>query len=199
MAGGAVVAKRPKLTDKQRAFIDAYLRCLNATRAAREAKYNGDDATLRAIGSENLAKPNIRAEIDRRMEAAGLTDAEIIHRLKEQATADYEELIVYDDWGYHSLDVAGFLKAGNGHLIKEIKEERGQGGKAKLTVKLHDAQTALLNLAKIKGLFKDDRPQWQIEIVNLVIKGDATIEQVKEEFGDDLVNELFKSASSARS
>ena len=194
---GLAVAKKRRLTDKQRAFIDAYLRCLNGYRAAKEAKYNGDEATLRAIASENLSKPNIRAEIDRRMEAVGLTDAEILHRLKEQATADYEELIVYDDWGYHSLDIAGFLKAGKGHLIKELREERGQGGKAKLTVKLHDAQTALLNLAKIKGMFKDDRPQWQIEIVNLVIKGEATIEQVEEEFGSDLVADLFKSASAS--
>lgn len=41
---------------------------MNGTEAARRAGYNGNDATLRAVASENLTKPNIRAEIDRRMD-----------------------------------------------------------------------------------------------------------------------------------
>ena len=185
------MAKKPKLTDKQRAFIDSYLGCLNATRAAREAGYKGEDRTLRSVGSENLAKPNIRAEIDRRMKEAGITDEEIMFRLKAQASANFEDLIEYDDWGYVSIDVAGFLKAGFGHLIKEIKEETALGNKKRLTVKLHDSQAALMHLAKLRGMLKDDRPAWKIEIINLVVNGETTIEQIKEEFGDDLVNELF--------
>lgn len=43
---------------------------LNATEAARRAGYKGNNATLRAVVSENLTKPNIRKEIDSRMAKA---------------------------------------------------------------------------------------------------------------------------------
>jgi phage terminase small subunit len=44
-----------KLTDKQQAFIEAYLTCWNATQAAIDAKYS--KKTARVIGPENLSKP----------------------------------------------------------------------------------------------------------------------------------------------
>ena len=43
---------------------------LNATEAARRAGYKGSANTLRSVGGENLTKPAIRAEIDRRMARA---------------------------------------------------------------------------------------------------------------------------------
>lgn len=57
------------LTEKQRRFVEAYMgqAAGNATESARLAGYEGDSGTLRAIASENLTKPNIRAAIEKRI------------------------------------------------------------------------------------------------------------------------------------
>ncbi len=62
-----------KLTDKQLSFCKWYVSegCnLNGTAAARRAGYQGTDATIRAIASQNLTKPLVRAEIDKRLAKA---------------------------------------------------------------------------------------------------------------------------------
>ncbi len=52
------------LTQKQRKFIAAYAG--NGTEAARVAGYDGNDATLAQVASENLRKPEIAAAIKAR-------------------------------------------------------------------------------------------------------------------------------------
>lgn len=54
-----------KLTPKQKAFADYYIESSNATQSAIKAGYS--KKTARAIGTENLAKPYIKAYIDERM------------------------------------------------------------------------------------------------------------------------------------
>lgn len=53
-----------KLTVKQQLFVDAYNG--NATDAARKAGYKGSNATLGAVGAENLRKPQIAEAIANR-------------------------------------------------------------------------------------------------------------------------------------
>ena len=55
----------PKLTDKQRLFISEYPKDLNATQAAIRAGYSEHSANVQ--GSQNLAKPSIRKEVDKRV------------------------------------------------------------------------------------------------------------------------------------
>lgn len=52
------------LTPKQKAFADEYLKCGNATEAAKRAGYK--DSSARQIGAENLSKPSISAYIAER-------------------------------------------------------------------------------------------------------------------------------------
>lgn len=54
-----------KLTAKQMRFCDEYLIDLNATQAAIRAGYS--EKTARAMGAENLTKPDIKKYIDDRM------------------------------------------------------------------------------------------------------------------------------------
>ncbi|PIO83555.1 terminase small subunit [Loigolactobacillus backii] len=54
------------LTEKQKAFVDAYIKSANATEAAREAGYSAK--TVRSIGAENLTKPDIKKYIKQRMD-----------------------------------------------------------------------------------------------------------------------------------
>lgn len=52
---------KPKLTNRQKRFIDEYLVDLNATQAAIRAGYSAKTAS--AIGAENLRKPQIAAMV----------------------------------------------------------------------------------------------------------------------------------------
>ena len=54
-----------KLTEKQKAFADYYIECLNATESARKAGYS--ETCAGEIGYENLKKPHIKDYIDKRL------------------------------------------------------------------------------------------------------------------------------------
>ena len=80
----------PKLTDKQLMFCKEYLIDLNATQACIRAGYS--ERTANRQGSENLAKPVIREEIDRlkaiREKKVELTAEKVlkdIERVREKA------------------------------------------------------------------------------------------------------------------
>ncbi|URI13459.1 terminase small subunit [Ligilactobacillus salivarius] len=69
-----------KLTQKQQRFVDEYIISGNATQAAIKAGYS--KKTARFVGAENLTKPNIKAELEKR-------NAEI----KSQKTMDMQEVM----------------------------------------------------------------------------------------------------------
>jgi phage terminase small subunit len=74
------------LSNKQRKFINEYLQCFNATEAARLAGYS--PKTARAIGAENLTKPDIAAEIEKALNESAMSASEVLMRLAEQARND---------------------------------------------------------------------------------------------------------------
>jgi phage terminase small subunit len=59
-----VVSVEKKLTDKQQRFVEEYMIDFNATQAAIRAGYS--EKTARKIGQENLTKPDIQEEIQKR-------------------------------------------------------------------------------------------------------------------------------------
>jgi len=61
---------RRKLTERETRFIDLYLKCLTASKAAREAGYS--IKTARSIAHELMRKPKIKAAIDEGLRAQGL-------------------------------------------------------------------------------------------------------------------------------
>lgn len=76
-----------------------YLIDLNATQAAIRAGYS--KKTARAVGAENLTKPDIKAAIsaatEKRAEETGINAAWVLKRLAEEAEADISDL--YNDQG----------------------------------------------------------------------------------------------------
>jgi phage terminase small subunit len=78
-----------KLTPKQQAFVDEYLIDLNATQAAIRAGYS--KKTAQVIGAENLVKPMVKEEIQKRLLAAQARRAEtlddILNELDENRKA----------------------------------------------------------------------------------------------------------------
>lgn len=78
---------KPALTPKQEQFCREYLIDLNATQAAIRAGYSAK--TARAIGAENLTKPDIAARIESlmagRLKRTDLSGGWVVDRLKEAA------------------------------------------------------------------------------------------------------------------
>lgn len=90
------------LTAKQQLFVDAYLsNGMNATDACRTAGYKGTTKTLTVVGTQNLAKPSIRAVIDKQREvlreqyaerrAGLLSDVDEVKEEIQQTKADFPD------------------------------------------------------------------------------------------------------------
>lgn len=132
------------LSVKQRLFVEKYLRSFNATAAAVAAGYS--EKSARAIGHENLTKPDIAAEIERRLRAAAMSADEALARLAEQARGEQARYI--DAEG--RLDIAGLRRDGKAHLIKALRPT-AHG----LVIEFHDAQGALDKILRAAGAYVD--------------------------------------------
>jgi len=75
------------LTYKQHKFTEKYLETGNATEAAMQIYKPKKRATARAIGSENLTKPNIQSTILEALEAQGLTNEHLAGKVAELVNA----------------------------------------------------------------------------------------------------------------
>jgi phage terminase small subunit len=180
------MAKR--LTDKQREFVKEYVLCLNATEAARRAGYA--EKTARQMGSENLSKPDIRAEIDAQLKARTMSPDEVIARLSAQAESQFGEFITENWQGQLSLDLKRLKSAGLSHLIKKISNTKF--GPA---IEFHDPQAALSKLAQFYGLLNDGVTiNVNIELVTKTVKAleDAGLDP------SDVFNDLISEAASLK-
>ncbi|WP_321917802.1 terminase small subunit [Burkholderia cepacia] len=95
-----------KLTAKQQRFVDEYLVDLNASAAARRAGYS--ERTARAIGDENLTKPDIQAAIaaamTARSERTKVTSDRVLQRMVEIDEMDVLD-IMNDDMSLKPVSV----------------------------------------------------------------------------------------------
>jgi phage terminase small subunit len=93
---------RAGLTPKQARFVAEYLVDLNATQAAIRAGYS--ENTARAIGSENLTKPDIAEAIavgkQEQLKVAGVSAERVLDELRRLAFVDLREF----------FDAAGNMK-----------------------------------------------------------------------------------------
>ena len=141
--------KRHRLTEKQKAFVNAMFGEAqhNATEAAELAGYGGNRNTLRSIASENLAKPNIQEEIRRRWAVHGVVEDEIKYRMADWMRFDPSVLI----------DERGHVK------IKEVRKHARfikkwwYDKEGRVCFELHDPMRAAENLAKFLGMYQADK------------------------------------------
>jgi phage terminase small subunit len=95
-----------KLSLKQTLFVEQYLITRNGREAAKLAGYKGNDATLRQVAAENLAKPYIRAAIDQRLRSTILSANQVLAELSDVAFADWREFIeIITDKDGNTVDV----------------------------------------------------------------------------------------------
>lgn len=162
------VLNNSELTEKQKLFCIYYVKCFNATKAAKKAGYS--DNTAYSIGWELLNKPEIRAEIQRlkqnKLNRALLSTDDIVQKYIDIAFSDItdyvrfgrEEVPVMGPFGpikvkgkdgknkelTKIVNVVKFNESDSidGTLINEVKQ-----GKDGASIKLQDKMKALEWLA----------------------------------------------------
>ena len=125
-------------------FVDSYLQCFNATKAALDAGYS--ENTAAEIGYENLRKPQIEQVISKRLKQAAMSADEVLMRLAEQARGEHGKYITTSG----AVDIATLVNDKKAHLIKKVKETKDG-----MEYEFYDAQSALNTLAKHHGLLTD--------------------------------------------
>lgn len=116
------------MNERQKRFVDFYVQTGNASEAARLAGYSKRTAAV--IGDENLKKPYIQREIERRLD-----------ELKSQRTADTQEILE------HLTSVI------RGEVSEEVVTNSGKKFVAKVTER--DRLKAAEMLLKVQGAFRD--------------------------------------------
>lgn len=138
------------LTTKQKVFVEQYLQCWNATEAARRAGYS--ERSIRTIASENLAKPNIKLEIDTRIAELKMSADEILLRLADQARGDIGDFADIED----GTDLANHPLS---RIVKKYKKRiyhpKDTDSYDEIELELYDAHASLVDLGKAHALFTD--------------------------------------------
>lgn len=140
------------MRNKQKVFIQEYVKDFNATQAALRAGYS--PKTAYSIGHENLTKPDIAAAIKARLDESAMSADEVLHRLAEHARGDMGEFLDLNQPG--ALEKA--RQKGLTRLIKKIDLSAVKDDEPSVRVmkiELYDAQAALALLGKRHGLFVD--------------------------------------------
>jgi len=156
------------LTAKQRAFVEQYLICWNASEAARLAGYSQRSAYQ--IGSQTLKKVEIRAAIDQRLKEFRMGADEVLARLADLASADMADFVTPIGPGF-KIDLKKARAMGKLHLIRKLKMDGPE-----ISIELYDVKDALVQLGRHHALFTD----------NIAGKLDVTRrEKSAEEMSDD--------------
>jgi len=136
------------LTKKQKMFVENYLQCWNATEAAKKAGYS--ERSAGAIGGENIQKPEIKAEIARRISEIVMKSDELLTDMSYIARTSIDDIMDVDENGRLTFNFVRAQEQGKLNLIKSVAPT-AYGTK----VELHDRMKALELLGKHMGIFDE--------------------------------------------
>lgn len=138
------------LSNKQQVFISEYIKCWNASEAARRAGYNGKS---NVIGSQLLANLSISEAIQARVDEIKMSADEVLVRLTNMARANISDFAhIQTDSDLGNLGDAG-------QVIKKFKRKitRDKNGSEfeEIELELYPADVNLERVGKVHGLFTD--------------------------------------------
>ena len=151
-----------KMTDKQGRFVEEYCVDFNATQAAIRAGYSENSAAN--IGWENVRKPQIRGVIRDHLDQLTMSAAEAAMRLTRWGRGSIASFVRLTADGEAVVDLSTAEAQAALDLVRRIKQTeqttRSQDGTEYTTVRteieLHDAKDAVIQMAKLHGMFRDD-------------------------------------------
>lgn len=141
------------MTPKQQIFVNEYLKCWNATEAARRAKYQGNDATLAQVGAENLRKPYIAEIIQTRLKENAMSADEVLSRLANIARgniADVAHVATSSDVVDLGEDAAVIRK-----MKRKVTTSKDGETYEDIELEMYSAHGALRDIGRHYGLFTD--------------------------------------------
>lgn len=165
------------LTAKQRAFVEHYLQCWNATEAARRAGYSAK--TARQQAARLLSNVYVQAEIAGRIGELKASADEVLLRLASHSRGSMEDFISGE-----SIDLDKARQRGKLHLVKKFKVTTTTDGESfethRVELELYDAQAATVQLARILGQFIEriEIRDWRTELEKQGIDAGAAFERM---------------------
>jgi len=130
------------VTNRQRIFIEEYIKCWNGAEAARRAGYkNPDVAAFRLIRNDKISQI-----IEERIAEKCMDADEVLIRLAGHARGIPADCIDEDGFvKFEKLKEAGLL-----HLVKKVKRHRsgGKGGTGFIEIEFYDQQRAMELIGK---------------------------------------------------
>jgi|GEM_PF-6592103 phage terminase small subunit len=155
------------LSLREKAFCVAYLsNGFNGAGAWRSLHADASFDTCRTEGSCTLAKPHVRAYVHRQVtkafEAAGMSGAEALGRLAQDAKSDIREL--FDEYG-NPLPPQHWPETIASSV--EAYERTKDGFKVKLVSKLHARRTILELTGKLKSPLSEE-----LSVLARALRGD---------------------------
>ena len=138
------------LTVRRRVFVEEYLRCWNASEAARRAGYS--ERSAYAQGCRLLKNAEVLAYRDERLVELKAGTDEVITGLTEIGRGDMSDFVHVSEEGVLGFDLTGAKESGKFRLVKSLAF--GKDGEVKLELYCRDA--ALVQLGKAHGLFRDE-------------------------------------------
>lgn len=169
-----------KLTDKQKKFIDEYLVDLNATQAAIRAGYK--EKTAYRTGAENLRKPQIQREIQKRMqERQQRTEVTQDMVVKELAAIAFSRATDYVEIRSNGVCSTVVIKPTSDLSDQQIRAIAGiKEGANGIEIKLNDKEKALELLGRHLGMWNDKLDIKTPAVDESIKEMEAYFEQLKE-------------------
>jgi len=130
-------------TNKRRAFLEEYLKCWNATEAARRAGYKYPNVQGPTLVNLSI----IKDAIAERLESMHMTAEEVLSLQAAIARADMSDFVKTES-PLGGLDISAIAE--HGRLVKKVKWTKNG-----VEIELHDSQRAQQWLGKHLGLTKE--------------------------------------------
>lgn len=179
------------LNPKQQLFVSEYLKCFNATKAAKAAGY----APNRQQGSRLLSNADIKQALQEAFTENVMTPEEVLMHLSVIARADID--MVVDSKG--NLDLAKAQEYGASNLIRKVESRTittEDSDIAEGKIEMYDRVRALELLAKYHDLLTthikiDD---WHSQAITDIKSGVINYEALVEAFDQPTATRLFAEA-----
>ena len=141
--------------------LDEYFRNgYNATKAYLSTHPDSSYNAARSSAADFLARPNIKAEVARRLEEKHMSAEEAMERISDIARGDVSQLMDVSSVGFN-LDMAKAKEAGLTKLIKKVKQKtttylaKGKSDEDReetvLEIELYNAHDAARDILKLHG------------------------------------------------
>lgn len=178
----------PKLSPREKAFVDEYLIDLSATKAAIRVGYS--ERSAHVLGSRLLQKPAVREAIEaamaERSRKTGITADRVLEEIAAVAFSDLGEVIRVDEHGKVYVRELDGLRPEARRALSEVTqvttesmvEDERVTEKVRLGVKLHNKVAALKLLVDHLGLNAPTKVEAKVETMSARDRLAAKLEQL---------------------